>query len=95
MKIVSANAEIERSAEIGGQPEILAQLPSMFIGQIFGDKPIGTQLGIAKHCRVGRDTVCPGSGIGTEPAGRNEIIHQGRIAKVITCNNAWRVLNRL
>ena len=49
MQIIAADAEIEWTAEIGGQPEFLTQLPRMFFGQIFGDQPVAaTQLRIAE-----------------------------------------------
>jgi len=49
MQIVGADAEIEWPAEIRGQPELLAQLPGVFVGKILRDKPLAaTKLRIAK-----------------------------------------------
>ena len=63
VQIVAAHAEIERAVEIRGQPKLLVQLPGMFVGQIFRDKPVAaTQLRIAEYRRSGN------SRIGKNPA---------------------------
>ncbi len=49
MHEVSADAEVERSAQTRGKPELLIELPGMFLDQIFGDQAIAAaQLGIAE-----------------------------------------------
>ena len=74
MQIISADAEIERAAEIRSQPEFLAQLPGMFFGQIFRDKPVAaTQLRIAEYRRIGWDAVCSGSGIWNESMSKPQV----------------------
>ena len=50
VEVIAAHAEIERSAEMRGKPEFLAQLPGMFVRQILGDEPVAaTQLRIAEN----------------------------------------------
>ena len=65
MEIVSADAEIERAAEIRSQPEFLAQLPSMFFRQILpNDTVAATQLRIAEYCQPDGILPVPAAGSG-------------------------------
>ncbi len=80
MQVVGADAEIERTAEIGRQPHFLAELPGMFVGQIFADEPAAaSQLRIAE--------IAGGRALGLKAAGidvarRHAILADGEIAVI-------------
>ncbi len=82
MQIIAANTEVERSREIRGETELLTQLPGMFIGEVLGNKPIGTaQLRVAEiTCRHTVGAACR-----TRTAQSNGAA-TGRIARTIGAN---------
>lgn len=54
VKVVAPNTEIDGAAQIGGQAELLTELPRSFLVQILRNKPItATKLWITKSANGG------------------------------------------